>query len=229
MNFEVNYQELYQDYDFDQEDRPCVYPEESYSKYLFSNNQNFSNIYSNESSCGGQAYKEDWKDVCCTNYLGQCENKHNYALLQLKWMKDGKQVVTSSKKGKIIKWDAQNLCSQNPVSVHDDAIYAMDWTNNQEFLISGDKTGEIIYSTDLMAQLNRFKPHPDACIRDISCSMSSVKFATCSDDRKMIVIDFPTSKKERIFEEHNSDVLCVDWHPFHSLIVTGSKDHKILV
>lgn len=61
-------------------------------------------------------------------------------------MKGGKQVVTSSNKGKIIIWDAQNLEHFSTTDVHDDAIYAMEWTNNQEFLISGDKAGYIIYS-----------------------------------------------------------------------------------
>jgi len=32
-----------------------------------------------------------------------------------------------------------------------------------------------------------------------------------------------------VFKEHNSDVTTIDWHPFQSLIVTGSKDQKILI
>ena len=59
--------------------------------------------------------------------------------------------------------------------------------------------------------------------------MSTVKFATCSDDGKVKIWDFPTSNEELVFKEHNSDVLCVDWHPFQSLVVTGSKDNKILI
>ena len=139
FNFDINYKELQQDYDFDMEDRPCVYPHHSYSKHIYSDNKNFSNIYSNESSAGGQAYQEDWKQVSCTNFLGQSENKHKYPLFQVKWMKGGKHVVTSSNRGRIIVWDAQNLEHFSTCDVHDDAVHAMAWTNYQKYLISGDK------------------------------------------------------------------------------------------
>jgi len=74
-----------------------------------------------------------------------------------------------------------------------------------------------------------FKAHNDTCIKDISCSMSSAKFATCSDDGTARVFDFATSRQEMVFQEHNSEVNSVDWHPFQSLVVTGSKDHTIRI
>ena len=57
--------------------------------------------------------------------------------------------------------------------------------------------------------------------------MSSLKFVTCSDDRTAKIFDFLTSKEEYCFEGHGSDVKSCDWHPVHSLIVTGSKDNKV--
>jgi hypothetical protein len=36
------------DYDFDPSDRPCVYPNESYSKNLYSVNKSYTNIYGSE-------------------------------------------------------------------------------------------------------------------------------------------------------------------------------------
>ena len=57
------------DYDFDAEDRPCVYPEQSYAKHVFPNNKNFGNLYGSESNAGGQP-NDDFQNVACTNYLG---------------------------------------------------------------------------------------------------------------------------------------------------------------
>ena len=50
---EINYQEQHFDYDFDPEDRPCVYPEHSYAKYIYPNNKSFVNLYGSESNAGG--------------------------------------------------------------------------------------------------------------------------------------------------------------------------------
>lgn len=44
-------------------------------------------------------------------------------------MKGGKQVVTSSNRGRIIIWDAVNLEHFSTCDVHEDAVHAMEWTN----------------------------------------------------------------------------------------------------
>ena len=97
-NLELNYNEQYYDYDFDPEDRPCVYPNDSFAKHLFPANKSFVNIYGSEQKAGGQAFDPDW-EASCTNFMGQIENTHKRPLLQVKWMKDGQKVVTSSNKG----------------------------------------------------------------------------------------------------------------------------------
>jgi polyadenylation factor subunit 2 len=165
-----------------------------------------------------------------SNYIGQCENqKMKIPLFQVKWMKDGKRVVTSSNKGQLIVWDALNFDHFQSCDVHRERVYAMAWTNYQKFLITGDKAGYIVYCDNIIDKKNMFKAHNDTCIKDISCSMSSAKFATCSDDGTARVFDFATSRQEMVFQEHNSEVNSVDWHPFQSLVVTGSKDHTIRI
>lgn len=144
-------------------------------------------------------------------------------------MKDGKRVVTGSNSGQIIVWDALNHDVSQNCEVHRHRVNAMAWTNYQKFLISGDKSGYIVYCDNIIDKKNMFKAHNDTCIKDISCSMSSVKFATCSDDGTARIFDFSTSRQEMVFQEHNSEVNTVDWHAFQSLIVTGSKDHTIRI
>jgi polyadenylation factor subunit 2 len=43
------------------------------------------------------------------------------------------------------------------------------------------------------------------------------------------VWDFARSKEEFSFSDHRSDVKSCDWHPFESLVVTGSKDSYVKV
>ena len=109
--------------------------------------------------------------------------------------------------------------------MHENPVHAMAWTNYHKFLVSGDTKGNVIYCSNIMGLKNRFKAHPEgSSIRDLSFSLSSVKFVTTSDDRTARIWDFATSREEAIFKEHNSDVRTCDWHPFQALVATGSKD-----
>lgn len=69
-NLEINYDEQFKDYDFDAEDRPCAYPNDSFAKNLYPPNKNFFNIYGSESNAGGQAFDPDWDSGACTNFMG---------------------------------------------------------------------------------------------------------------------------------------------------------------
>ncbi len=52
------------------------------------------------------------------------------------------------------------------------------------------------------------------------------KFATCSDDGTIRIWDFMRCLEERILRGHGADVKGVDWHPYKSLIASGSKDSQ---
>mmetsp|Transcript_19462 Transcript_19462/g.29930 ORF Transcript_19462/g.29930 Transcript_19462/m.29930 type:complete len:278 (-) Transcript_19462:7-840(-) len=110
-----------------------------------------------------------------------------------------------------------------------DQIQTMEWTNNQKYLIAGDKIGNVLYINRVINKDNMFVAHPESCIRGLSLSMSSIKFVTCSDDRTARVWDLATSKNEVEFKEHNQSVWTCDWHPFQSLVLTGSKDMSVRV
>lgn len=111
--------------------------------------------------------------------------------------------------------------------MHKDRVQAIAWTNYEKFIISGDKRGYIVYSDSKISQKNKLQAHNESCIRDLSFSQSSLKFVSCADDRTARVFDFLTSKEENKFEGHGSDVKSCQWHPWLSLIVTGSKDNKV--
>jgi polyadenylation factor subunit 2 len=61
----------------------------------------------------------------------------------------------------------------------------------------------------------------------LSFSNSNLKFISCADDSTAKIIDFATSKEELCFTDHRSDVKSCNWHPFESLVLTGSKDYYV--
>ena len=77
--------------------------------------------------------------------------------------------------------------------MHKDRVQALAWTNYEKFVISGDKKGHIVYSDSKISQKNKFQAHSESCIRDLSFSPSSLKFASSADDRTARVFDFLTS------------------------------------
>ena len=142
-------------------------------------------------------------------------------------MQGGKRVVTGSSSGELIIWFAPNYEYEKTTSVHKDRVQAICWTNYEKYIISGDKKGFIIYSDNKISQKNKFQAHNESCIRDLSFSISSLKFMSCSDDRTARIFDFLTSQEELRFEGHGSDVKSCDWHPTQCLVATGSKDNKV--
>ena len=41
------------DYDYDPEDRPCIYPNDSYAKHAYPENINYKALYGGEQTSGG--------------------------------------------------------------------------------------------------------------------------------------------------------------------------------
>lgn len=103
----------------------------------------------------------------------------------------------------------------------------MCWSNYEKYLISGDKKGQIIYSDNKITFKNRIIAHDQNCIRDLSFSLSTLKFLSCSDDRTAKIFDFVTAQEEIKFEGHNSDVKTCHWHPQEAIVATGSKDNQV--
>lgn len=56
-----------------------------------------------------------------------------------------------------------------------------------------------------------------------------LKFASCSDDVSIKIWDFATCRDENTLTGHGWDVKCIAWHPYSSMLVSGSKDNLIKI
>lgn len=56
---------------------------------------------------------------------------------------------------------------------------------------------------------------------------SDLKFASCSDDGTIKIWDFIDAREESCLSGHGWDVKNVQWHPYHSLLASGSKDNTV--
>lgn len=64
-------------------------------------------------------------------------------------------------------------------------------------------------------------------IRGLAYSPSDLKLASCSDDTKIHIWSGTRDTPELVFTGHQSDIKCIDWHPYRSLIATGSRDTSV--
>ena len=135
-------------------------------------------------------------------------------------------MITGTSKGEIVIWKGLSFDFEKTNDVHKTSIQAMKWSNYEKYLVTGDKNGQVIYSSKKLSQKNEFAAHSEA-IKDIAFSPSSLKMITCSDDATAKIWDFATSTEEILFDKHGSDVKSCDWHPTKSMIATGSKDNCV--
>lgn len=56
-----------------------------------------------------------------------------------------------------------------------------------------------------------------------------MKFASCSDDVSIKIWDFGSCTDENTLTGHGWDVKCIAWHPYSSMLVSGSKDNLIKI
>jgi polyadenylation factor subunit 2 len=104
-------------------------------------------------------------------------------------------------------------------------VTAIAVSKYDKYNISGDQRGEIVYSNAKLSQKNKFTAHSSRTkINDLSFAPSSMKFVSCSEDNTAKIFDFATAREEFSFAEHKNNVQSCEWHPFLSLVITGSKD-----
>ena len=110
-------------------------------------------------------------------------------------MKHGKRLITGTSNGEILEWNTNNkFVFQQSNSVHSKkTVKAITLTYFEQFIVSGDKEGKIVYSDVKCAQKNHFQAHNKSSINDISFSNSSVKFVSCADDSTAKIFDFAKS------------------------------------
>eukprot|EP00924_Labyrinthula_sp_SR-Ha-C_P009177 augustus_masked-scaffold_2-processed-gene-15.33-mRNA-1 protein AED:0.32 eAED:0.34 QI:0/0/0/1/1/1/3/0/1337 len=105
----------------------------------------------------------------------------------------------------------------------------MAWSNNQQYLVSGDQSGIIKLWTPQIRLTRNVENAHEGHVRGLAFSPSDEKLVSGGDDGNLKVWDVVQLGKryERELSGHGFDVRCVDWHPTHSLIVSGSRDNLV--
>ncbi|WAR15169.1 WDR33-like protein, partial [Mya arenaria] len=161
-----------------------------------------------------------------TKFMRQSTNKFRCPIFCISWTPEGRRLVTGASSGEFTLWNGLTFSFETILQAHETSVRAMVWSHNDQWMVTGDHAGFIKYWQTNMNNVKMYQGHKEP-IRSISFCPTDSKFATSSDDGTVRIWDFLRCYEEKILRGHGADVKCVDWHPYKSLVASGSKDNQV--
>ncbi|GLD95875.1 hypothetical protein PINS_up004553 [Pythium insidiosum] len=171
---------------------------------------------------------EDLASCVCTKFCRCSTNKQRCPVNCLTWTPEGRRLITGNSVGEFTLWNGLAFNFETILQAHDDAVRAMVWSHNSNWLVTADHGGVIKYWQPSMTNVQVVQGHREA-VRSLSFSPTDFKFVSCSDDATVKIWDFESGREERVLTGHGWDVKCVAYHPSKSLLASGSKDNLIKI
>ncbi|KAI5959702.1 PFS2 [Candida theae] len=153
-------------------------------------------------------------------------NKVKHSINTVKWTPEGRRLLVASHSGEFTLWNGMTFNFETIMQAHESPILTMKYSNNDEWLLSGDQNGTVKYWQPNFNNVNNITAHSNG-VRDIAFSPNDSKFLTCGDDSMIKIWNFSNGQEERTLTGHNWEVKSADWHPDLGLIVSGSKDNLV--
>ncbi|KAL7712790.1 Polyadenylation factor subunit [Entamoeba marina] len=172
--------------------------------------------------------------LCCSNpaisvatkFVHTSINKSKCPVYCMRWTPDGRRLVTGSNKGEFTLWNGLQFNFISISTAHHSAVRCMCWSHDGVHLLSGEEGSngacEIKYWNSSLTPVQEVSEHTEL-IREISFAPTDTRFVSCSDDKTVKVWDFANKKCEVTFEESETSVFSVDWHPTDCIILSSSK------
>jgi polyadenylation factor subunit 2 len=174
------------------------------------------------------AAEDDLASCICTKFCRCSTNKQRCPVNCLTWTPEGRRLITGNSVGEFTLWNGLAFNFETILQAHDDAVRAMVWSHNDNWLVTADHGGVIKYWQTSMTNVQLVQGHREA-VRSLSFSPTDFKFVSCSDDATVKIWDFESGREERVLTGHGWDVKCVAYHPQKCLLASGSKDNLVKI
>ncbi|KAI9224971.1 WD40-repeat-containing domain protein [Blastocladiella britannica] len=173
-----------------------------------------------------RAYPSAPLSSATTRFIHTSMNKIRTYVNVLRWMPDGRRLITGSASGEFTLWNGLTFNFETILQAHEQSIRSMWWSHAGSYMLSGDNVGLLKYWTSNMNNLKSVQVHKEA-VRGISFCPTDAKFATCSDDKTVKIWSFHLGTCETTLLGHGWDVKCLDWHPYMGMVASGAKDNQV--
>ncbi|KAK6462394.1 polyadenylation factor I subunit 2 [Scheffersomyces coipomensis] len=161
-----------------------------------------------------------------TKFVHLSSNKVKHSINTVKWTPEGRRLVVASHSGEFTIWNGMTFNFETIMQAHDSPILSLQYSHNDEWLLSGDQSGGVKFWQPNFNNVNNITAHPSG-VRDIAFSPNDSKFLTCGDDSTVKIWNFNNGQEERTLTGHHWEVKSADWHANLGLIVSGSKDNLV--
>jgi len=147
------------------------------------------------------------------------------------WTPDGRGLLSGMANGELCRWHGRTFHHEWTKPAHNWGIRAMavhsTYVAGDAAILTGDDKGEVrLWKGEGFRQLNALHVHKEP-IRGLSLSPTKRKFATCSDDASIQIVDLLRFKQESELPGHRSDCRAAEWHATMSLLASCSRDCTI--
>src|SRR5262249_6619382 len=100
-------------------------------------------------------------NAIATRFVRAATNKIRCPIFCLTWTPDGRRVVTGAATGEFTLWQGLTFSFETILQAHDSSILSMVWSNNDGWLLSGDRNGFVKYWQSNMNNVKMFQAHKD--------------------------------------------------------------------
>ena len=161
-----------------------------------------------------------------TKFVHVSSNKIRTSVNKVAFMPDGRRLLTCSQNGEFTLWNGMSFNFETILQAHSGPIRCAEFSNNDNWLLTGDDEGNVKYFQMTFNNLRSFQVHKEP-VTSISFARSDLKFATGSDDATVKIVDFARAETEYTLSGHTGDVKTVQWHPWLGLVASGGKDGAV--
>lgn len=167
------------------------------------------------------------------------DSRMRIAIFGMQWAPNGRRLLCTTNRGEFLLFNGQSFGVEVKTVAHEDnrACRALAWGPRSDLILSGDDGGSMKLWMSNFVFLAEFDSS-HRVVREVSWAPTEHKFVTVGQDGTGRVWDLNAvgtnanatgggdgaGREEAKLEGHGGDVTSVDWHPYRSLIATGSQD-----
>jgi polyadenylation factor subunit 2 len=178
-------------------------------------------------------------DGVCAHFMRRSYTKPTKTHFQCAlWKNDASLLVFGTEFGDMVTFEGGNLKLIPPKPIEDHkvknnvkvyhAITAIARPKFGKMLVSGDIGGLMLVSDDAFRPIVSVDNAHSGAIRGISFAPNDTKFVTAGDDKELHIWTLGEKvRQESTLSGHQMDVKAVEWHPYRSLIASGSRDSAV--
>ncbi|TKR59859.1 hypothetical protein L596_029471 [Steinernema carpocapsae] len=122
------------------------------------------------------ATRDNPVDCVMSRFVRAAMNKVKCPVYATCWTPEGKRLITGASSGEFTLWNGTAFNFETILQAHGSAVRAMQWSHNEQWMISADHDGYVKYWQPNMNNVHMFIAHKDEPIRSLRYTYCTLSF-----------------------------------------------------